>query len=260
MQALPRRGEMVQKFTPGPARPGYLGDMRPDFHLFGPGHLALLAAVPLIAGLLALWARRRSGAARAIRLALGALLAGNLAVWYAYEIWHGYFRFPAELPLQLCDVAAWMTLAAAFTLRPVLYELAYYAGIAGSGMALITPDLWAPLLSYASIRFFLEHGLVVITLVYLAWAGLARPRPGSVWRAFIALNLFAAVIGAFNAFFGANYMYLRAKPVNPSLLDYLGPWPVYIAGGEALALALLTLLWLPFRKRRTPGVRKRAVL
>ncbi len=234
--------------------------MRPDFHLFGPGHLALLAAVPLIAGLLARLARRRPAAARGIRFALGALLGGNMALWYAWEIWHGHFRFPAELPLQLCDAAAWMTLAAAFTLRPAAYELAYYAGVAGSGMALITPDLWAPLFSYASIRFFLEHGLVVITLLYLAWAKLARPRPGSVWRAFLALNVFAAAIGAFNAIWGTNYMYLRAKPVNPSLLDYLGPWPVYIVFAEAVALALLMLLWLPFRPPRAPAVRKRAVL
>ena len=248
------------KFTPECPRPGYLGNMRPDFHLFGPGHLALLAAMPLIAGLLALWARRTAGAAHPIRLTLGAMLAGNMAAWYCHEIWHGYFRFPAELPLQLCDVAAWATLAAAFTLRPRVYELAYYAGIAGSGMALITPDLWAPLLSYSSIRFFLEHGLVVITLLYLVWAGLARPLPGSVWRAFLALNVFAAAIGAFNAVFGTNYMYLRAKPVNPSLLDYLGPWPVYILVGEAVALVLLMLLWLPFRERRAPAVRKRAVL
>jgi hypothetical integral membrane protein (TIGR02206 family) len=234
--------------------------MRPDFHLFGPGHLALLAAVPLTAGLLALWARRGGEAAHRIRLVLAVLLAANLAVWYSHEISRGSVRFPDVLPLQLCDVAAWMTLAAAFTVRPLVYELAYYAGIAGSGMALITPDLWEPLLAYSSIRFFLEHGLVVITVLYLAWAGLARPRPGSVWRAFLALNVFAAAVGAFNAVFGTNYMYLRAKPVNPSLLDYLGPWPVYIIAGEALALALFSLLWLPFRERRAPAVRKRAVL
>lgn len=224
--------------------------MRPEFHLFGPGHLAILAAVPLLAGVLALWTRRAPGAAPAIRLALGAVLAVNMAAWYVHEIRRGGFRFPDGLPLQLCDAAAWLTLAAVFTLRPRVYELAYYAGIAGSGMALVTPDLWEPLLSYSSIRFFLEHGLVVAALLYVAWAGLARPLPGSVWRAFLALNVFAAAVGAFNAIFGTNYMYLRQKPANPSLLDYLGPWPVYIAVAEAVALALLWLLWLPFRKVR----------
>ena len=183
-----------------------------------------------------------------------------MAAWYGREIWLGHVRFPDVLPLQLCDVAAWLTLAAAFTLRPRVYELAYYIGVAGSGMALITPDLWEPLLSYSSIRFFLEHGLVVIVVLYLVWARLARPCPGSVWRVFLELNVFTAAIGVFNAVFGTNYMYLRAKPVNPSLLDYLGPWPVYIIVGEALTLALFVLLWLPFRARPAAAVRKHAVL
>jgi len=219
------------------------------FHLFGLPHLFILLSIPLLAWLLGRWSKRNTRAARLIRYSLALCLAATDLVWYAYVLRTEGVRFPNDLPLELCDVAQWVTVAAALTLNPVAFEIAYYAGIAGSGMAVLTPDLWLPLASYGSISFFLSHGITIATVLTLLWGRMAAPRTGSWWKTLAILNLYAAAIGIFDAVFKTNYMYLRQKPASASLLDYLGPWPIYLAGGELVALALFWLLWLPFRTR-----------
>ena len=227
--------------------------MSANLRLFGPAHLAILAAVPTTAGALTAFARRQPDRARRIAASLGSFLAANELIWYGYRLRQEGIRFPEGLPLELCDLTLWLTVASMFTRRRTIFEFAYLVGVAGSAMALFTPDLWAPLRSYPSTYFFLEHGGGVASLLFLIWIGLARPRPGCVWRAFGLVNGYAVAIGIFNAAFHTNYMYLCRKPESASLLDLFGPWPAYLLGGEAAAIAFFWLLWLPFRHGTPPS-------
>ena len=123
-------------------------------------------------------------------------------------------------------------------------------------MALLTPDLWSPWPSYPAYYFFVSHGGIVVACAVLVF-GAGRPfRPGAIRRAFGLLIGYAAAVGTFNAIFGANYMYLCQRPKNPSLLDWLGPWPVYLGGAAVVGLALFWLLWLPVRPGKSPGTAK----
>lgn len=216
--------------------------------LFGPAHLLILILFPLVGLGLAQWCRRGPGAARSIRYTLATFLAVNEVIWYIYRIRTEGFRFPEGLPLNLCDVMLWVTVVAVYTLKPLAFEAAYYAGLTGMGMALLTPDLWAPLLSYPTIYFFSAHGTAIAAILMLVWAKLAAPRPGSWWKILAILNVYAAVIGLFDAIFKTNYMYLCEKPAAASLLDYFGPWPYYLIPAELVAVVLFWLLWLPFRR------------
>ena len=218
-----------------------------DLRLSRPAHLSILLAVLVTAGGLSALLRRRTAWGKPVRILLGGLLAANELVWYGYRLHAEGFRFPEGLPLQLCDLTLWLTVIAAVTLHPGVYEIAYFCGLGGSGMALLTPDLWAPFPSYPAVYFFLSHGFVVITLSVLTGAHLMRPRPGSLWHAFAILNVYAAGVAVFNAVFRTNYMYLCQKPGSSSILDYFGPWPAYILAADLFALAVFWLLWLPVR-------------
>lgn len=213
-------------------------------------HLLILLAVAAVATALVRAARRGDIRRRRLRLALAGFLAVNEVVWYAWRLGDEGFRFPEGLPLQWCDITLWLTVAAAATLRARVCELAYYGGIGGSTMALLTPDLWTPFPSYPAIYFFLSHGGVLVTLATLFAGRMARPGSGSVTRAWLFYAGCAVAIGTFNAIFGTNYMYLREKPDVASVLDILGPWPVYPFTASLLAGAIFWVLWLPFRRSR----------
>jgi hypothetical integral membrane protein (TIGR02206 family) len=220
---------------------------RTDFVLFGAAHLAILSSVPVVAALLGWWGRRH---ARTVRFAAGAFLIVNELIWQVFKYHRYHIPFPEGLPLQLCDLALWMTIAACFARKPWIFEVAYYTGLGGSAQAVLTPDLWEPFPSYPTIYFFLAHAGLMIVILALIWSGQARPRPRSLWWGLGAANAWGLAVGLFNAIFGTNYMYLCRKPAGASLLDWFGPWPWYLAAGELMALAVFTLLWLPFRRAK----------
>ena len=221
--------------------------MENHFQFFAPAHLAILAAVPLLAAAFAVMQRRLPAGCPWVRLGLGSALLVDLALWYGYLAVLGQL-FPQRLPLELCDVTLFLSAMALFTLRPAVFDLAYYWALAGTSMALLTPDVREPISSLSTIQFFVSHGLAVTAVLYLVWSGQVRPRRGSVARALVAVNILAAFDGAFDAIFKTDYMYLCVKPANASLLNLLGPWPWYIASSEVVALGLFVLLYLPFRK------------
>lgn len=129
--------------------------------------------------------------------------------------------------------------------RPRVTEVAYCLGLAATSQALLTPDLPPVVAAYTCWKFFLTHGGVVAGAVYLAAALGWRPERGAVWRVWGVTNLYAAAVGLFNVVYGTNKLYLCAKPLRPSLLDWMGPWPWYILSMEALALLLFWLCTAP---------------
>lgn len=112
--------------------------------------------------------------------------------------------------------------------------------------AILTPDLGYPYPHFRFFHFFIVHIAIILTALYMTWVRGYRPRWVSIAWTMVFLNVSALVVGLVNLAVGSNYMFLMRKPENASLLDLLGPHPVYIFIEELIALGLFTLMYLVF--------------
>lgn len=219
------------------------------FDLGTPIHAGIVIAVTALGTGLGLAVRHRRVPVTTIPL-LGVIIAGAEAVWYGYVLTGPWPVWPGMLPLHLCDVTVWLTAYSAARRSARAFSIAYYWGMAGTTMALLTPDVQGLSWNYPTIQFFVSHGLVVATLLTMALSGAVHLDRTSWWKALLFLHAYAAAVAAFNVLFGTNYLYLMSKPSGSTLLDLFGPWPWYLVVADAAGAVLFALLSLPFRRQR----------
>jgi len=234
------------------------------FHTFGSQHLLLLGVfvVGLVGVVVCGRARRPSGAGLdepgrrkgldqpgafdrvfAVVLVVVALSA------QAFQLTPSDFHLGSSLPLALCDFA-WVAAAWALWTRARLpAAVTYYWGLTLTVQGILTPSLGQEFPHPRFFAFWALHLLVVWCAAYLS-LGLGI---GPHWREYrwtVAISLIWAVVAyAFDVAFDVNYGYLRDKPGSGSLLDLLGPWPVYVVVALGVLLAGWALMTWPWVRR-----------
>lgn len=221
--------------------------MSSRFELFGPAHLFTLGALAVLAvGLVRLGRSGRLEGPARIGLSL-ALVAG--VTGYLYDVGQRRaIRLTDVLPLHLCDMAILLALLGLVAAgrgrfgetRLVRWstELLYFWTTTGTLFATLTPALGRGPPSLRFFTYFTLHGGVILAAVYLVLGLGLVPRRGAVLRVWLFTNIYAAAVLVFNLVLEKNYLYLLEKPSGPTLLDWLGPWPLYILVCDVLALLL----------------------
>jgi hypothetical integral membrane protein (TIGR02206 family) len=218
------------------------------FVLFGRSHIIALV-LPFVAPLLLAWIirpRAHPRADKAFRWTLGAAMTVNWFGWMALLHGKGWLGVDNEFPLNLCD---WATVATVVTLfwpnqRP--YELAYFWALAGTLQGMLTPDVQLDYPDIQFLLFFVFHGGIIASVLYLTFGLKMRPIPASLPRAIGWTFVYAGTAGLFDWLSGANYGMLRMKPPFPTILDVMPPWPWYIAVLIAMGIASTLIYYLPF--------------
>lgn len=228
--------------------------MGEPFVLFGPAHLGALLLTILLAVALS-WPLHRHPSPRletGVRLGLAVFL---IVMTTAHVLWcidHRPVTVWEFLPLHLCDLCIFVSLYALLTKQKLAAELLYFWTCSGTFLAMVLPAVEYGFPNQRFFIYFSLHGGIVVTSVVLVYGLGLRPDRRSPLRAFGLTLLYTLVIGIVDFASGQNYLFLVHKPPQETLLDYLGPWPVYIFVSLAIGLGLFYLLALPFFRDAQP--------
>ena len=235
-----------------------------SFVLYSPGHLLTIAVVLAVSVLLPLWVRRtcsqRQGHQVAVWLGVFVVAHEIVKIWLRVTVYD--HRFAEILPFHLCSTAIVSTAVLMFWRSRLAYELVYFWGFSGTLQAILTPDLEEVFPHPLYLSYFLTHGLIILGALYATLVFRFRPSPRSIVRVYVITVIYSfALIAPLNLVLDTNYVYLRHKPAGASLLDYLGPWPWYMAVVAVLAWAFFAAAYCPFfvmdcmAKRRRSAVK-----
>ncbi|MER7484203.1 MULTISPECIES: TIGR02206 family membrane protein, partial [Actinomycetes] len=92
------------------------------------------------------------------------------------------------------------------------------------------------------------HLFVVWAAIYLTWGRRMRPTWRSYRFAVLVTLTWAIVTFIFNRIADTNYGFLNAKPSTASLLDLMGPWPVYLFSGMTIVFIIWALMTWPWER------------
>jgi hypothetical integral membrane protein (TIGR02206 family) len=185
---------------------------------------------------------------------IGGLLFADAISYTVGLVVQGTWTPKTSLPLALCDVGVLVAALACWWRKPLLVELTYFWGLAGTLQAVLTPDLNVGFPHLVFFQYLTGHLGIVLAALFLVVGMGITPRSDAVPRVFAITLGYTVLVGLVDWVIGANYMFLRRPPGEWTLLRLLGPWPWYLLSASVVALGLFTLLDLPFWSERHRAV------
>jgi hypothetical integral membrane protein (TIGR02206 family) len=224
------------------------------FEQFGTSHLVALAVFILGIWPVVALGRHHRGRPSAIRVsrAYAVLIPCFTIPLQVIDFLPGNYSLQTTLPLQLCDFAWIAAVAALWTHRPMPVALTYYWGLALTTQALITPALDNDFPDPKFIAYWCMHLLIVWAAIFLTWGLGLHPTWQDFRRTVAITTAWAVTVFCVNLAIGTNYGFLNRKP-GRSILDLLGPWPVYVCVEIALVIGVWALMTWPWERDRRTG-------
>ena len=225
------------------------------FETLGASHLAVWGLFVVGVVLMVLLGRRVRGTERAVAVSrlLALSIPALLVPLQVVDLLPG--NYDVRPPCR-CSSATWpgRSRRRALDGPPVPVALVYYWGLC-SPQALLTPTLGADFPDPRFLAFWGMHLMIVWAAVYLGTGPASH-----VARLRQHRGHHAGLAGVVRVLAGTNYGYVNAKPGTATILDYLGPWPWYVAVEIALVAivwALMTLPWQSGHRADREAVRTR---
>jgi len=218
------------------------------FQSFTLEHLGLVLGFLAACVVFALVGRSQRGTPREVTFRRGfAIVIPLLTIpMQVMQLLPGDFDASTSLPLQLCDLAWMAAIWALWTRSPFATALVYFWGLTLTVQAIVTPSLGQTFPDPRYFMFWGMHFMTVWSAVYLTF-GLKVPVTWKTYRfAVVTTAIWAVAMMIVNKLSGLNYGYLNRKPSSASLLDVMGPWPVYVFAEVGILIVIWALMTWPW--------------
>ena len=220
------------------------------FILFGNVHLITMAIIVLVAVFLPLVCKNQSTSNKSLISKVIAFIILSHVIISPYKdlyLLQNPYNWREILPIHMCDLSE--IFLAAFLLGgpKILYKCAFFWGLAGASMAIITPDIPVIDLDYAF--FMIGHGMIIIGIMYATISLGNRPYAKDILTvSAITAFVLLPIVYLINLILGepANYWYLIAKPAGASLMDAFPEPPFHLLITTPLAIAMFYLIYIPY--------------
>lgn len=219
-----------------------------QFVTFGTDHVIAMLAIAAVAIGLPIAVRLVGSATleRWVALAIGITLPVYECAKILIRVGIYDYRLAEQLPFHICSLALLLVAYMLIRREYLAFEVAYFWAMGGTVAAILTPDIREGFPSLAFVTFFIGHGLVMVGIVYGIVVFRFKPTLASVGKVVIATLGYLPIAAVLNLLLDTNFLYLRHKPSQASIMDFLGPWPWYVASLVLLGIAICIVLYLPF--------------
>ena len=220
------------------------------FILFGTTHIVTIIAITLISIFLPLIYKAKSEYQKSIMTkAIAFVIFCHLIISPYKDLYllENPYNWREVLPFHMCDLSEIFLIFFLLGGPSILYKCAFFWGLAGATMAIITPDIEFLDLDYAF--FMVGHGMIIIGIMYATVALDNRPYAKDI----VTVSLITALIllpitYLINYILGepANFWYLMQKPAGASLMDAFPEPPYHLLVTTPLAILMFCLIYIPY--------------
>ena len=220
------------------------------FILFGTTHIVTIIAITLVSIFLPLIYKTKSEYQKSIMTKAIAFVIFCHVIISPYKdlyILDNPYNWREVLPFHMCDLSEIFLIFFLLGGPSILYKCAFFWGLAGATMAIITPDIEFLDLDYAF--FMVGHGMIIIGIMYATVALDNRPYAKDI----VTVSLITALIllpitYLINYILGepANFWYLMQKPAGASLMDAFPEPPYHLLVTTPLAILMFCLIYIPY--------------
>ena len=137
-------------------------------------------------------------------------------------------RWQEGLPLHLCDFSTMAIILYFITLYRDFFVFAFFFGIAGGGMSILTPDTvyGFPYIGY--IQSQIGHTMILLGVTYAMVIDNQRPFLKDVPKVFMYATILLAFTYFMNYLLGTNYWFLAEKPIGNNITAFMRAEPFHI--------------------------------